>query len=84
MWTWLASLIGGPVTRLPKRPGEPECTWADISRIKSELGWEPRVSFEQGVGTMLKNIEYWRQAPVWDRESIELATKTWFDALSTE
>ena len=77
----LVEFLGGDVLRLPRRPGEPECTWADISKIKSELGWEPRVSFEQGVGRMLKNIEYWRQAPVWDRESIERATKTWFQFL---
>ena len=71
-------LLGGEVIHLPRRPGEPDCTWADISKIRRDLGWEPRVSFEQGVGMMLKNIEYWRQAPVWDRDSIELATKTWF------
>ncbi|PYJ62802.1 MAG: NAD-dependent dehydratase [Verrucomicrobia bacterium] len=74
----LVELLGGEVVHLPKRPGEPDCTWADISKIRRDLGWEPRVSFEQGVGMMLKNIEYWRQAPVWDRDSIELATKTWF------
>src|SRR5205809_2140312 len=46
----LIELLGGEVVHLPKRPGEPDCTWADISKIRRDLGWEPRVSFEQGVG----------------------------------
>ena len=69
----LVELLGGDVVHLPKRPGEPDCTWADISKIKRHLGWQPRVSFEEGVAAMLKNIEYWRQAPVWDTVSIEAA-----------
>lgn len=78
----LVELLGGPVLHLPKRPGEPDCTWADISKIKSHLGWEQHVSFEQGVEEMLQNIDYWRQAPVWDESSIEQATKTWFTFLA--
>ncbi len=78
----LVELLGGEVVRVPKRPGEPDCTWADISRIKAQLGWEPRVSFEEGVATLVRNIDYWRQAPVWDPASIEAATRTWFAFLS--
>ena len=78
----LVELLGGEVVYVPKRPGEPECTWADISKIRSQLDWEPQVSFEEGVGEMLKRIDYWREAPVWDPASIERATKTWFDMLS--
>lgn len=74
----LADLLGGERIELPKRPGEPDCTWADISRIRTELGWTPQVRFEDGVKTMLENIEYWREAPVWDPSSIAEATKTWF------
>ena len=74
----LVELLGGPVIHLPKRPGEPDCTWAAISKIQSELGWKQRVSFESGVAEMLKNIDYWRQAPVWIPESIADATKNWF------
>lgn len=74
-------LGGGEVVHLPKRPGEPDCTWADISKISSELGWKPRVSFEEGVGRMLDNIDYWRQAPVWDESSIAQATSEWFKYL---
>jgi UDP-glucose 4-epimerase len=71
-------LGGGEVVRLPKRPGEPDCTWADITKIQRELGWKQRVSFEEGVGKMIENINYWRQAPVWDPVSIASATKNWF------
>ena len=78
----LVKLLGGEVVHLPKRPGEPDCTWADISKIKAELGWKPLVPFEEGVAVMLKNIEHWRNAPLWDPESISRATRTWFEMLA--
>ncbi len=74
----LVELIGGPVVYVPKRPGEPDCTWADIRKIHQRLGWSPRVSFEEGVATMLKHIQYWAKAPVWTPSSIQEATKEWF------
>jgi len=77
----LVELLGGDVVRMPKRPGEPDCTFADISRIKGELGWAPRVSFEEGVGRILANIDYWRDAPLWDVSSIGKATESWFKYL---
>jgi UDP-glucose 4-epimerase len=69
------------VVNLPKRPGEPECTWADIALIKKEIGWSPRTTFEQGVKNMLEVIDYWREAPVWDEKSIKAATAEWFNYL---
>ncbi len=69
---------------IPKRPGEPDCTFADISKIKSQLGWEPKISFENGVSEILKNIDYWRKAPVWTPETISKATKDWFYYLGSE
>lgn len=78
----LVELLGGGVVHLPKRPGEPDCTWADIGKITRELGWAPKVSFEEGVRRVLENIEYWREAPLWEPESIAKATKLWFDMLS--
>jgi UDP-glucose 4-epimerase len=42
------------------------------------------VSFEEGVGKILANINYWRNAPLWDPDSIATATKTWFEYLSPE
>lgn len=78
----LVELLGGETTYIPKRPGEPDCTFADIGRITSELDWKPLVSFEEGVGKILANIDYWRDAPLWDPASIAQATKTWFEYLS--
>lgn len=79
----LVDLIGGGEKAfLPKRPGEPETTWADIGKITAELGWEPKVSFEDGVALMLADIENWRDAPLWTPDTIATATKTWFEALS--
>src|SRR5438445_6077222 len=66
----LVELLGGRVVHLPKRPGEPDCTWADIGKITRELGWKPVVSFEEGVARVLAEIDYWRDAPLWDAASI--------------
>jgi UDP-glucose 4-epimerase len=77
----LVELLGGPVVHIPKRPGEPDCTFADISKIKRLLGWRPQVSFEQGVARVLENIDYWRAAPVWTPDSIAAATQDWFQYL---
>lgn len=77
----LVELLGGPVVHVPKRPGEPDCTHADIRKARERLGFTPKVSFEQGVRVMLDNIEYWRQAPVWEPESIAKATRAWFESL---
>jgi UDP-glucose 4-epimerase len=74
--------LGSPPTvAIPKRPGEPDCTWADISKIRRDLGWEPKVGFAEGVGIMRQNIEHWRDAPVWTAERIADATADWFQFL---
>jgi len=78
----LVNLLGGDVVHIPKRPGEPDCTWADISKAKKLLNWQPKVSLEEGVRVLLDNINYWREAPVWDEKSIAVATKKWFEYLS--
>ena len=78
---YLVDLLGGEKVYIPKRPGEPDCTYADITKIKSKLGWSPKVSFEDGVKIMLENVEQWRDAPIWDENSIKEATKDWFECL---
>ena len=77
----LVELLGGEVVHIPKRPGEPDCTWADIEKANTLLHWHPKVEFEKGVEALLQNIEYWREAPVWSAESIADATTTWFKFL---
>lgn len=77
----LIGLLGGPVEYIPKRPGEPDCTFADTRKIREKLGWQPQVSFEQGVANMLAHIDYWREAPLWTSASIADATANWFKYL---
>lgn len=78
----LVELLKGEVIYVPKRPGEPDYSFADTAKIRKLLGWGPKVSFEDGVSSILDNIEYWSSAPVWTPEKIELATKDWFKYLS--
>ena len=77
---YLVSLIdkNNEKVYLPERPGEPEVTWANISKIKKHTSWLPNVSFEQGVNLMINNLQDWKEAPLWDKDNIEKATETWF------
>ena len=77
----LVELLDGEKLYIPKRPGEPDCTFADISKIKSQLSWVPKVSIEDGVKLVLENIEYWRNAPVWTPDTIANETEDWFKYL---
>ena len=80
----LVRLLGSPPTvHIPKRPGEPDCTWADIAEIRRQVDWEPKVGFADGVRVMRENIEYWRDAPVWTPSRIAEATDDWFRFLDT-
>ena len=77
----LVELLGGRVEYIPKRPGEPDCTFAKVEKITKLLNWRPHVTFEEGVANMLACIENWRDAPVWDPISIRKATQSWFKYL---
>jgi len=81
----LVELLGAEKSvHIPKRPGEPDITLADMTRIKSRLGWEPKVPIEEGVKVMLENIDYWRDAPVWTPDQIDGATADWFKYLGDD
>ncbi len=78
---YLLKLIKGKKTYIPKRPGEPNITHADISKIKNELKWKPRISLEDGIKDVLNNIDYWKDTILWDKKKIKKATKNWFKYL---
>jgi len=77
----IADLIGGEKIFIPKRPGEPDRSCADISKIKKDIGWEPKIDIEYGIKTLLDKIDDWKEAPVWTPEKIKIATKEWFNLL---
>lgn len=66
------------VVHIPKRPGEPDCTFADTTRITSDLGWKAEVPIEAGVAELMRNLDHWRDAPVWTSDKIAEATQDWF------
>lgn len=78
----IVELLGGKEkVHLPKRPGEPDCTFADIAKIRRCLGWEPRIRIEEGIEQLLHKVDDWKDAPIWTPETIEKATRGWFHHL---
>ncbi len=77
----IVKLLKGNTIKIPKRPGEPDVTFADIRKIKRNLNWKPKIKIEKGIEYLLKDIDYWRKAPVWTPKKIEIATKDWFKYL---
>lgn len=77
----IATLFGGKTIKIPKRPGEPDITQADIKQASTLFNWKPQIKFEDGVQEMIRNIMYWKKAPLWEKKSIEKETKNWFKYL---
>ena len=42
------------------------------------------MSFKNGVKKILEHIDEWRDAPVWDKDTIAEATKDWFKYLGKD
>jgi UDP-glucose 4-epimerase len=78
---YIANIISDNKVYIPKRPGEPDRSLADISKIKSDLNWKPKIDIDAGIKMLMKNINEWKDAPVWTPESINQATKAWFKYL---
>ena len=77
----VVKLLGCKSIKIPKRPGEPKETNANIKKITKALNWRPKVSINLGIKKLLKDINYWKKAPVWTPKKIKIATKEWFEYL---
>ena len=77
----IVEILGGKKIYIPKRPGEPDCTFADIRLIKKELKWSPKINIETGIKLLINEINYWKKARIWTKSKINKATKDWFKYL---
>ena len=77
----VAQMIGGQTVNIPRRPGEPDTTHADISLAKRYLDWTPTTTFKEGMKLTIDQIQLWKDAPVWSAETIAVATEEWFKYL---
>ena len=78
----IIKILGGEKVYIKKRPGEPDCTFADITKIKKKLNWSPKIKIEKGMKMLIENIDYWKKAPVWTPKTINKATSLWFKYLA--
>lgn len=72
----VAEIIGGETVSIQERGGEPYYIYADNTKLKA-LGWEPKTSIEQGIANMMENLDYWKNAKVWEPDAIAEQTKEW-------
>ena len=77
----IAKVISKKKIFIPKRPGEPDRSKANIKKAKSILKWKPKIKVGDGIKIMLNNLDYWKNAPVWNKKTISVATKVWFKFL---
>ena len=77
----MLKIIGGKKVFIPKRPGEPNTTHANINKAKKLLNWKPKITLQKGLREVMANINYWKNAPLWNKNSIKQATKKWFKYL---
>ena len=74
-------LLGGSRVKIPKRPGEPDCTFANINKIKKLIKWKPKIQIEEGIKLLIKDINYWKKAPVWTPKKLITRQKIGLDIL---
>ena len=54
---FIANLVSGNKLSVPKRPGETNRSLADISKIKRQLNWKPKITIEKGIEMLLEKID---------------------------
>jgi len=54
----IGRLLDRPVSRayLPPRAGDVEQSWADVSRARETIGFEPRIGFEEGLRLTIDRV----------------------------
>jgi len=77
----IANIIGGRKVYVPKRPGETRRSLANISKIKKELNWKPKIKIKKGLEMLLSDISRWKEAKVWTVKKIKKDNKNWFKNL---
>ena len=51
----IASIFNGKKKFIPIRPGEPKDSLANISKLKKDINWKPKISIESGIKKLLSN-----------------------------
>jgi UDP-glucose 4-epimerase len=51
----IAAIFGGPTIRKPARTGDMRNTLADRREAQRVLGWQPRISIEEGLAELLRS-----------------------------
>ena len=51
----VAKIFGGKRKFIPFRPGEPKHSLANISKLKKDINWKPKISIEEGIKKLLQS-----------------------------
>jgi UDP-glucose 4-epimerase len=78
---YISKFISSNSVNIKKRPGEPDRSLADIRKIKRELNWRPKISLSDGINRLLRDLNKWKNAPLWTPKKIQKVTKDWFKIL---
>jgi len=78
----MANLISSNIIFIPERPGEPQATFADISKAETILGYRPVVNLEDGIELVKAKTDNSSNIKGWSEADIMAATSAWFKHLS--